>query len=185
MTTLKRLLSLIAGASVLALGACASDGVVVNRSEDMTYSGATYVQTQAQGGTNAVVVRNGPFADDAVLAALHGRYQSDQYRFGLGPTPAGWNGYTVVLGFGGAPVGNQNLCQNPNLPLSAASGGQTMLVGDYCYGTRLVSEATGWTGAVSSPDDPRFRNLVGDVVAELFSYRALHTNGHGSTAVTH
>lgn len=183
MTTAKRLLSLIAGASVLALGAC--DGVAVSRSENMTYTGAQYVQTQAQAGTNAVVVRNGPFADDAVLAALHDRYQSDQYRFGLGQ-PAGWNGYTLVLGFGGVPVGNQNLCENPNLPLSAPSVGRTALVGDYCYGTRLVSEATGWTGAVSGPRDPRFQNLVGDVVAELFSYRAPHTIGDSSSGtVTH
>jgi hypothetical protein len=184
MTISKRVWALVAGASVLALGAC--DGVAVNRSDNMTYTGGLYSQSQAQGGTNAVMVRNGPFGGDAVLDALHQRYQSDQYRFGLGPTPNGWNGYTLVLGFGGAPVGNQNLCENPNLPLSPSSTGRTSLIGDYCYGTRLVSEASGWTGAVSGPADPRFQNLVGDVVAQLFAPRNQHGSGESSSgSVTH
>lgn len=178
MTTSKLLLSLIAGASILALGAC--DGVAVNRSLNMTYTGGFYTQTQAQSGTNAVVVRNDPFPDQAVLAALHDRYQSEQYRFGLGPTPQNWNGYTVVLGFGGPPVGNQSLCANPSAPLAATSGGRTAVIGDYCYGNRLISEATGWTGAVSGPDDPRFKNLVGNVVAELFANHTHSVNGDGS-----
>lgn len=173
----KRPLALVFAVSAVALAAC--DDVTVNRSDvGGNFSGYLYAQTQAAKGTNAVVVRNAPFTPDAVVAALRDRYTGNQYRFGLAPTPADWNGYTVVLGFG-ATVGNQNLCQNPNVPLAASANGRTMLVGNYCYGDRLLSEATGWTGALSGPDDPRFKDLVGGVVAELFSYRVQDPNGGG------
>lgn len=173
----------IVGVAVAMLSAC-SDGVTVNRSEVAGgYSGMLYTQSQAAGGTNAVVVRNDPFPDAAVLTALRSRYQSDQYRFGLGPSPENWNGYTLVFGFGGAPIGNQNLCQNPNLPLRPTAASETSIVGDYCYGAILITEAQGWTSAVNDPNDPRFQKLVGDVTAELFAYR-LHIGHQGSGGST-
>lgn len=182
MTPNKHLFSLFVGASTLVLAGC--DGAAINRSEVTPgYTGMLYVQTQAQNGTNAVLVRDAPVPPDAVLAALRERYEGNQYRFALGPTAADWNGYTIVLGFGGPPIGTQNQCENLNIPLQPPSAGRTSLVGDYCYGNRLVSEVTGWTGAVSGPDDPKLRNLVGDVVAELFSYRVRpgkHGSGGGS-----
>lgn len=174
----KRLFSCIAAIATVALTAC--DGVFVNRSEGASvYTGYLYAQSQAAGGTNAVMVRNSPFPPEAVVTALQDRYQGDQYRFGLGASPADWNGYTVVLAFGGAPVGNQNLCQNPNLPLPVAASGRTAVIGEYCVGNLLVSEASGWTSAVNDPQDQRFKNLIGDVVAELFSYQARYDK-HGS-----
>ena len=174
----KCLFSCIVAIAATALAAC--DGAIVNRSEGAsTFTGYLYAQSQAAGGTNAVMVRNSPFSPEAVVNALQDRYRGGQYRFALGPSPADWNGYTVVLAFGGAPVGNQNLCQNPNLPLPVAASGRTAVIGEYCVGNILVSEATGWTSAVSDPQDPRFKNLVGDVVAELFSYQARYDK-HGS-----
>lgn len=177
----KRLFFCAVGAAALALTGC--DGAMVNRSEAAGgYTGFLYTQSQAANGTNAVVLRNSPFPPEAVVSAVQSRYDGDQYRFGLGPSPAGWNGYTVVLAFGGAPAGNQNLCQNPNLPLPVAASGRTAVIGDYCYGNILVGEATGWTGSVNNPEDPRFRNLVGDVVAELFSYQD-RFDKHGSGGI--
>jgi hypothetical protein len=167
--TLKQIFPL-AGVIVLGLAAC-SDGVKVMSSESAsTFTGAFYTQSQAAMGTNGVVVRNDPFPDGAVLQALRTRYQGNQYRFGLG-TPTDWNGYTLVIGFGSAAIGNQNLCQNPGLPLLPAPAGQTAIIGDYCYGALLLTEAQGWTSAISDPNDPRLVNLVGDVAAELFAYR--------------
>ncbi len=183
MTPSRSVSSLVVGAAVLAVAAC--DGVVVNRSElGSTYSGALYAQSQAASGTNSLMVRNSPFPPDAVLTAVRERYQGGQFRFGLGPAPQDWNGYTVVLAFGGAPVGNQNLCQNPNLPLPLATG-HTTVIADYCYGNLLVTEASGWTSTISGPDDPRFKNLVGSVVAELFSYRFPNDPAGGGQSPPH
>ena len=177
----KRLFLCAAGIAAMALTAC--DGTMVNRSEVAGgYTGFLYTQSQAAAGTNAVVLRNSPFSPPAVVSAVQSRYQGDQYRFGLGPSPADWNGYTVVLAFGGAPVGNQNLCQNQNLPLPVAASGRTTVVGDYCLGNILVSEATGWTTSVNTAEDPRFRKLVGDVVAELVSYQD-RFDKHGSGGI--
>ncbi|HEX9463925.1 MAG TPA: hypothetical protein VGB82_15100 [Alphaproteobacteria bacterium] len=176
---------LIAGAvATTVLVAGCSDAVMVNRSEIAAgYTGDFYVQTQAQNGVNAVVLRNSPFPPDSVISAIQSRYQSNQYRFGPGPAPQNWNGYTVVIGFGGPTIGNQNLCQNPNLPLRLQSAGETSVIGDYCYGNILISEAQGWTGAVSGPQDPRFSKLMGAVVAELLADKRRYGKhgGGGST----
>jgi len=42
-------------------------------------------------------------------------------------------------------------------------------VADYCYGNRLVTEVLSRAPAVSGPDDPRFRELIGQSIAELFT----------------
>ena len=168
-------------AAALALSACT--GVTTVRSEGgTTYSAGLYVQSAAQNGTNAVVLRNSPFPADAVLAALRDRYQGDQYRFALG-TPPDWNGYTVILGFGGPPVGAQNLCANPDQPQAAAPAGRVELVADYCYGRQLVTEVLSRSPGVSGPEDPRFRELIGQSIAELFTDEPFQDRGSGSSDI--
>jgi hypothetical protein len=156
-------------AGMLVLSACDSAGVTTVRLKGgSNFSAGAYVQTGAQNGTNAVVVRNSPFPPEAVLEALRARYQSNQYRFALG-TPPDWNGYTVVIGFGLPPVGTQSLCVNPAPPQAASPAGVVALVANYCYGDRLVTEALGRTGGIAGPDDRRFRDLIGQTIAELFA----------------
>ena len=166
--------------AALLLAGC-GNSVWVNRSEGVnTYTADFYVQTLAQNGTNAVMVRNNPFGppgDDAALTALRNRYASGQYRFVLGPTATDWNGYTVVLAFGPA-VGVRNPCR-PDQPLAPSQAGTTVLRGDYCYGDRIVSEAIGYTGGLSGPNDPQYAQLVAAVVAELFTNRQKDPNGGG------
>jgi len=165
--------------AALSLVGCGS-GVWVNRSEGVnTYTADFYVQTLAQNGTNAVMIRNNPFGpqgEEAALAALRNRYASGQYRFALGPTAGDWNGYTVVLAFGPA-VGVRNPCADQ--PLTGNQPGTTVLRGDYCYGDRIVSEAIGYAGTVSGPNDPQYAQLVAEVVAELFTNRQKDPNGGG------
>jgi len=166
-------------AGALLLADCG--GVWVNRSEGVnTYTADFYVQTLAQNGTNAVMVRNNPFGqqgDDAALTALRTRYAGGQYRFALGPTASDWNGYTVVLAFGPA-VGVRNPCRQDQA-LAASQPGTTVLRGDYCYGDRIVSEAIGYAGGLSGPSDPQYAQLVSAVVAELFQNRQRDPNGGG------
>ncbi len=158
--------ALICLAGAVALSACGGGITTVRSKGAATYSAGTYVQSVAQNGTNAVVARNSPVPAEAVVDALRARYTGGQYRFALG-TPPDWNGYTVIIGFGAPPVGNQNLCQNPNQVQSATAG--TALVADYCYGNRLVTEVVSRGPAVSGPDDPNFRELIGQSIAELFT----------------
>ena len=160
--------ALISLAGAVALSACSGDGVTTVRSKGgATYSAGLYVQSLAQNGTNAVVVRNSPFPEEAVIEALRARYPGGQYRFAPG-TPQGWNGYTVIIGFGGPPIGNQNLCQNPNQEQPSLPA-RTTLVANYCYGNRLLTEVVSRGPAVAGPDDPRFRELIGQSIAELFT----------------
>lgn len=171
-----------AAVAAATLVGCSSDGVTVNRSAVAPgYSGALYVQTSAANGTNSVLVRNSPVPAEAVVDALRGRYQSNQYRFALGPNPPDWNGYTLVLSFGGPTLGSQSLCQNMAAPQLQPPSDRTEVVGDYCYGNRLVSEATGQAPAISGPQDPRLHQLVGDVVAELFTNNPQPFQDQGSS----
>jgi hypothetical protein len=173
-----------AGVMAAGLAGCVSDGVMVNRTPiSAGFTGDLYVQTSAQNGTNAVVVRNSPVPPEAVVEALRQRYQSGQYRFALGPNPPGWNGYTVVLSFGGPVIGNETLCQNPNAPQAPVSAG-TAVVGDYCYSNRTVTEATGQSRAITGPQDPLLSALVGDVAAELFTNEQQPPHGGGGSVTT-
>lgn len=161
------------------------DAVIVNRSEGVsTYNAGTYVQSLAQNGTNGVVVVNDPFGpagDQAIVTALQARYSSSQYRFALGTTMPDWNGYTVVLGFG-EPVGNQTQCTVAAQSRTTGLPGQTLVIGDYCYGTRVVSEATGYARNLRGPDDPLLGKLAAAVFAEMVINRP--QNGSGEATVT-
>lgn len=42
------------------------------------------------------------------------------------------------------------------------------LVANYCYGNRLVTEALSRAPELTGPDDPNFRELIGQTIAELF-----------------
>lgn len=157
----------LATAASVALVAC-TGGVSVMRSRDgSNFSQAVWIQTSAANGTNAVVVRNSPFPPQSVVGALQRRYASGQYRFALAPVGGDWNGYTVVIGFGGPPVGSHTQCDDPDLALSPTPPGATIVVGDYCYGRRTVSEAVGRAPELTGPGDPRLEDLVGGIIAEL------------------
>jgi hypothetical protein len=169
----------MAAVAAAALAGC-SDGVTVVRSPlASNYTGAFYVQTSAQNGTNLVLVRNSPVPPEAVVEALQARYQGNQYRFALGPNPPDWNGYTVLLSFGGPAIGSQSLCENMNAPQVQPSPDRTEVVGDYCYGNRLVTEAIGRAPRITGPQDPHFRDLMGAVVAELFTNEQQRYPGRG------
>src|SRR4051794_15532253 len=110
-----RILRVVAPLAAVALAACDTTGIFINRSESPSaYGGANYAWSTAAMGSNQVVVYNSPYTPDAtingILGAAHARYQSDQYRFFAGSPIEDWNGYTVVLAFSDGPVGNRNLC---------------------------------------------------------------------------
>lgn len=178
-TLVPGLAALAAAATVLA----SCDAVTVTRSETSDYTGSFYVQTTAQNGVNSVIVRNSPVPPQAVVDALQARYQSGQYKFGPGPNPPGWNGYTVVLSFGGPTIGGQTLCQNLNAPQLGAPADRTEVLGEYCYGDRMVTQVLGRAPRLSGPQDPRLQQLAGDMVAELFrnDYNIYHKSGGNGT----
>jgi hypothetical protein len=184
----KKHLQISALALVLACLSGCGDAVVVNRSEGVsTYNADTYVQSLAQNGTNGVVVVNdpyGPAGDQAIVTALQSRYASSQYRFALGTTAPDWNGYTIVLGFG-EPIGSQTQCTTvaPSRTTGLFSG-QTLIIADYCYGTRVVSEATGYARHLSGPDDPVLGKLAAAVFAEMVINRPPGGSGSGQVTTT-
>ncbi len=165
-------------AGALALAAC-EHGITTFRSEASGWPTEQYnAPYAALNGTNLAIVRDNPFPADkgneAVLAVMRVNNPMRMYRFALAPTPD-WNGYSVILGFGESPVGNQNLCQNPALPLRPTPVGRTSLIADLCYGPLMITEVYGHTDVVGGPDDPRLAALVGGVLEDLL---ALKTRQH-------
>ena len=178
----KVLIALMTATAVSGLAGC--EAVTVTRSEiNPGYTGSFYVQTQAQNGVNSVIVRNSSIPPQNLVEALQARYQSGQYKFAPGPNPPDWNGYTVVLSFGGPMIGGQNLCQNLNAPQIGVPADRTELLGEYCYGDRMVTEAIGRAPAITGPQDPRLQELAGGVVSELFKndYNIYHKSGGGGS----
>ncbi len=171
MPLMRAALAVLVAAATLA----GCNGIVTYRSEGAgNPSAQTYAPYAAMNGTTLLVVRNNPFPSDrnseAVRAVVSTHNPMRGYRFSL-TMPPDWNGYTVMLGFGQSPIGNQSLCQNAQLPLRPTPSGRTALIADLCYGPQLVTEAYGHSPAVSGPDDPRFGSLVGQVMTELFQLR--------------
>jgi hypothetical protein len=161
--------------AALALAGCG--GVVTYRSEGAgNRSLQTYAPYAAMNGTNLLVVLNNPFPNDQnnqqVLAVVSTHNPMLSYRFSL-VLPPDWNGYTVVLGFGESPVGNQDLCRNVHLPLRPTPAGQTALIADLCEGQQLVTEVYGHSPTVGGPDDPTFLRLVSQTMTDLFAVRRI------------
>jgi hypothetical protein len=160
-------------AGALAVPGCT--GVTTQRSEGAGNPGLQlYAPDAALAGSNLTLIRNNPFAADpaglGIVAVMNTNNPMQMYRFALTPQPD-WNGYTVVLAFGEAPIGNQNLCQNSALPPRPAPPGETALIADLCYGPQLITEVSGRAPAVGGPDDPQFAALVSGVLSDLFARR--------------
>ncbi len=164
---MKRKGVVVGTAALLALAACEGAVTVVHSRGGTTYT--EDAQTIAAQGVNAVVVRDSPVPPQAVLEALRARYSGNQYRFVLAPADRGWNGYTVIIGFGQPPIGARNQCAVRDIALPPAPAGVTVITGDYCFNDRVIAEAVGRSPAISGADDPHLRALVGAVVAELFA----------------
>jgi hypothetical protein len=155
-----------------ALAGC--NGIVTYRYEGGAPSAQFYAPYAALDGTNLLVVRNNPFPNDrtneAVLAVVRTHNPMRRYRFSLVPPPD-WNGYTVILGFGLSPVGNQSQCQNAQIPLRPTPPGRTTLIVDLCYGRQLITETYGRSPAVGGAEDPTFAALVDQVMTDLLAIR--------------
>jgi hypothetical protein len=134
-----------------------------------------HVQLAAIGDVLAVI-RDNPFPADrdnaGVVAAMQARNIGPKMHFTQVERPDDRYGYKVVLDFGGSGggygYGYGGICRaEPTPPTSRPPMDRIWVTGAFCVGDTLLTEAYGSVGEASGPTDPRFRNLVSDVLVAL------------------
>jgi hypothetical protein len=132
----------------------------------------SHVQLAAASGDVLAVVRDNPFPEDGdnagVVADMQGRNIGPRMHFSQTPRSEDLYGYKVVLDFGGSGYGYGGICRAaPTPPASRPPTGRIWVTGAFCVGDTLLTEAYGSVGEASGPADPRFQNLVSDVLVAL------------------
>jgi len=155
--------------AVLTAG-CAGASVVHSSYYNSGYTPG-HVQLAANGDVLAVI-RDNPFPADrdnaGVVAAMQERNIGPKMHFSQTERPDDRYGYKVVLDFGGNSYGYGGICRaEPTLPASNPPTGRIWVTGAFCVGDTLLTEANGSIGEASGPTDPRFQNLVSDVLVAL------------------
>jgi hypothetical protein len=84
------------------------------------------------------------------------------------PRPDDLYGYKVILDFGGQRGSYYDQCAQPPTPAAfKPPEGRISVLGTFCVGNVLLTDALGSIGGASGPDDPRFQQLIGDVMVAL------------------
>lgn len=168
----------LALASPLLLSACGSPQVYG------TYYNSGYAPSHpmlaAADGESLAVIRANPFADDRdnakVLATMQGRNPGPKMFFRQTARVESRYDYKVVVTFASSGAGVANPCLDTQALPAAARTGRIDLRADFCVGGALLSEARGSIDAVEHADDPRFRRLMGDLLAQLLTDRDPNDN---------
>lgn len=156
------------------LTACTQNGVIYNSQQ---YLAGTALYVGHVGGSNLPTVIRGnpsglPKADFDQIARddMKGSNFGRPITFVAGPDSPPYPGYRVVLIFNGPVVGQNQLCAD----MIPAGGGvrpdsRIEVVAAFCSGDRPVSALEGGIGAISDPNDPRFRAFLRQVGMTLFN----------------
>ena len=130
------------------------------------------VRLAASAGPTLAVIRNNPFPRDAgnagVLAAMQGRTYAARLTFAQSARPDDRYGYKVVLNFGPSLYGAPDECAAPPTPPSTTPPPERITASAaFCIGDALLSDAFGAVQGATGPDDPKFRQLIGDLLVAL------------------
>jgi hypothetical protein len=155
----------------LTLSGCAGASVISHNYYSSAYS-PDHVQLAAASGTAIAAIRNNPFPGDhgnaGVLAAMQGRNLGPRMYFSQTPRPDDKYGYKVILDFGPPGPNSAYQCQGESTPpANSPPAGPIDVTATFCVGDRLLTDASGTVSGATGPDDPRFRQLIGDVMVAL------------------
>ncbi len=163
-------------AALLMLAACAPGNVRLSHLHiDGVYSASEFAYAGA-GRDLRVDVAGNPFGGDraaferAVTDAMQGRHWGPLANFTTTPGPDAREAYRVVMLF--EPPRSFNgarLCDiAPSELRSESDQGSLSLFGAFCRGDKTMTRVMGRISGAAGPDDPAFRELVGQVTTGLF-----------------
>jgi uncharacterized protein YceK len=179
----------LAFATAIALSGCSSV-VTSTTSYDVYFRSGVLSEfgyaASRTGGVMPVAVVGNPFdapkpaVDQAVVAAMQGRNVGAPVRFAVSPADAERSGYEVVMAFGAGPGAATALCVERGAFQAPPGGSSGTLLAVFCGGTDARSWAFSSIGPVAaSPDDPLFRDMVGQTTFLLIPNRDDDYNTRG------
>lgn len=170
---MNRLALAAALAAAAATAGCSDSGFTYGSYYDSRY-GYSHVELAASDGPVPVQIKGNPlpvpaaqFAD-GLVAAMQERNFPPKLRFTTTPPPQRRYDYKVVMAFGELPLGYNDLCRTPDVPVAPAPQGRVDAKAFFCYGDLILTYAAGSISDVASPADPRFDRFVSQMVQELF-----------------
>ncbi len=157
-------------AAGLGLSACADASIVHHSYYNSAYT-PDHVQLAAASGTALAVIRNDPFPADrdnaGVLAAMQGRNFGPRMYFSQTARSDDLYGYKVIMDFGSGYGANYQCQAGPTPPAASRPSGPIVVSATFCVGDRLLTDAVGSISGATSPDDPNFHRLIGDIMVAL------------------
>ena len=155
---------------VAGLAGCADASIVHYSYYNSAYSPGQ-VDLAAASGQSLAVIRNNPFPEDSdnrgVVAAMQARNLGPKMYFAQVERPDDKYGYKVILDFGGERGGYDQCTATPSPAAAKRTDGPISVLGTFCVGNVLLTDALGSIGGATGPDDPRFQRLVGDIMVAL------------------
>lgn len=163
---------LVAVAAAALLTACSADHVRLQTYRNKSTYDFLNFTTYHAGRDTRVHVRGNPFRMNptafarAVTDAMQGQNYGRPTHFTTSPGPSAEANLWVVMAFN-AEVGPYELCRGG--PVTTRPLGTTLrLSAVWCFDGREDSLVEAWVGAPDGVNDPRFRELVGQAVFNLF-----------------
>ena len=155
---------------VAGLAGCTDTSVIHYSYYNSAYTPG-HVDLAASSGQSLAVIRNNPFPEDSdnrgVVAAMQARNLGQKMYFAQVERPDDKYGYKVILDFGGARGGYDQCAAAPAPAATKRTEGPISVLATFCVGDMLLTDALGSIGAATGPDDPRFQQLVGDIMVAL------------------
>lgn len=168
--------TILAIATLTLLAGCAPGGVSLTHQDVSTgYSPGEFAYAGANRDLRVVIVGD-PFGGDraafgsAVTDAMQGRHWGQPANFTTTPGDDARPLYRVLLLFDPpATLNRMRLCRDEDsaLPTGPAGDG-VVLYGAFCRDDRSLTTIRGRIPEATGPDDPAFRELVGQVTNGLF-----------------
>jgi hypothetical protein len=163
-----RALALLAAG--LGLSSCADTSTIHYSYYNSAYT-TSHVDLAAASGQSLAVIRSNPFPEDidnrGVVAAMQGRNFGQKMYFAQVERPDDKYGYKVILDFSGQRGGYDQCAQPPSPAAQTKATGEISVLATFCVGDLLLTDALGSTGGATGPDDPRFQQLIGDIMVAL------------------
>lgn len=170
---LKRLLSLGAATLASVVSGCGDGPATVAGTwrSPAAWSSMIYATSK---GPLLIEVHGDPFGQDAagfrtqLAEAMTNQIFGRPTAFTADPERAPEPRYRVVLAFNAPDSTDARQLCTGRVATAAKGGERVAVLGAFCDGGTLLASVTGWVAKVDSPGDKRFRQLMGQVVRDLF-----------------